>query len=206
MNENTYQQFKKNYKNIQPPEYLVKHGWEDLSHRLPDQSRRRRLTFTYGFLFAGLLICLSAGIVGVAQTAKPGTTLYPVKAASEQVVETITNTLAKKSITPMPVQSPNSIIKAKPSPTHAITTPPAKTEKKNLQTEFEIIPTIQKQSSSTSQESKSENKGQSSNEKKQVEGVSDEKHEEKNGNSGNRENEKQEQKNDNPGKGNQKKD
>lgn len=195
MNENIYKDFKKTYQNIQPPEYLSQKGWEDLSLRLPVQDKPRISIARYSFLFAALLLLLTAGVVGAAQTAQPGTILYSVKEASDHVNKAV-NELDTTNL------SPKKIIPAKPplTPTAAIT--PTIIEKKTQQTENKTVPTTQK-SNNSSQNGNSQNKPTptpSLVNKQQVQGAQTER-----GNSGNNGNNNSEQKTNNSGQGSQKK-
>lgn len=215
MKENNYEQLKKVYKGIQPDSYMAKHGWENLAARLPVQElpkRKRMPVFQYGILFAALLLCLTAGIVAGSQAAQPGTILYPVKTASEQVIQSFGASEQKEIITPDPAHNPSILKQAAPSPTPTVT--PADEEKHKLRTEFEIIPTMQEKRNNTSSNSNShsnnsQNSGRSSNEKREVKGANDEKqngNKDNNGNRGNEgnenKNEKQEKRSNNSGKGN----
>lgn len=213
MKEQNYEQFKKDYNNIQPPEYLMKHGWEELSQRLPAQDLPKRApAFQYGFIFAALLLCLTAGIVGASQTAKPGTVLYPVKTTSDELFKTLSNTTEKTVTTPAKLENPSVIKQVPPSSSPTLNVKPTSTTvpTKKLQTEFEIAPTIQQKPNIKIEENKSGSSNQqnsgSSNGRK-VEGVATEKKEEKKENHGNgngSNNGNNEQKSDNSGKGNKK--
>ena len=87
MIEDHLEKFRKEYLKIGPSVHLEHHGWQDLYAKLERrQDLGLNLLFGRGLAFASITLLLFASVVGVAQAAKPGDVLYPVKLFSDQIV------------------------------------------------------------------------------------------------------------------------
>lgn len=199
MNTENFEQFKKVYKDIQPPEYLAKKGWDDLSHRLPTQDRQRMPILKYGFMFAGLLLFLSAGVIGVSQSAQPGTALYPIKSASEQISQTFTKTIMHDpdKIPAVTLPTPKKV-KPTVTPTPEVSHTPTPTKKPvnptSVPTTVKKAPQVQNNAIPNSSLNNNNNSSNSNNQNPGVAGVKTEKP-----NENKEQKEKQEQKQNNSG-------
>src|SRR3989344_3027635 len=90
MIEDHLEKFRKEYLKIGPSVYLEHHGWQDLYAKL--ESRKAvnlNILFGRGLAFASLILLLLGSVVGVAQAAKPGDALYPVKLAADEAFATV---------------------------------------------------------------------------------------------------------------------
>jgi hypothetical protein len=140
MNDEKLKHFKNIYNEIHPPEHLVRHGWEDLTQILPMQDTLKIPLFKYSFLFASMLLCITAGVVVFAQTSQPGTAFYPIKTASDQVIRTIGIPLEKK---PVSTQVRQTHLKLSPTKQPAKpTVQPTVIQNQNFQRELNINPTV----------------------------------------------------------------
>lgn len=75
---------KKIYRDIKLPDKQVEKSWQDLRKRIDVSSGIPY--FKFGSVFLSLLFIFLSAIVVFAQTTTPGTTLYPVKILSDQIV------------------------------------------------------------------------------------------------------------------------
>lgn len=210
MSTENFEQFKKSYRDIQPPENLSKHGWDNIAHRLPEQDRPRMPILKYSFMFAGMLLFLAVGLVGASMNAQPGSALYPIRNASEQVTRSFNQTLKDRPDTSPSVIAPKPK-KAKPTvtPTPTATLTPTPTKKLTNPT---TVPAAEKKmqqlnnkpqsGNSQNNNNNNSNNGNNGNTQKPQPEVAGANTEKKNENNGQKE--KQEQKQNNQGnQGNQ---
>jgi hypothetical protein len=91
MRENDLRKYKEVYKNSTVSDAVIQQNWESLRGILPERKNHQHTGFyRAAFVFAGLLLFISAGTVGAAQTARPGDMLYPVKVLSDTVISKVT--------------------------------------------------------------------------------------------------------------------
>lgn len=85
MIEDSLEKLKSEYHSIVVPDYMISHGWMDLSLKLQAKSGFTwRIFFVRGLIFASFVFFVGTGIIGVSQAAKPGDVLFPVKVLSEK--------------------------------------------------------------------------------------------------------------------------
>lgn len=88
---------KDQYQNTQMPEYLIYNGWADLKFKLPTQQNKFWQTFlSRGLIFATFIMFISTALVGIAQAAKPGEALFPIKTLTEDIKAAITGNYQEK--------------------------------------------------------------------------------------------------------------
>lgn len=124
MNEEIIKKYKTVYLEIETPTHLAERGFDDLKFRLTEQDKPGFNVYRYGFIFASLLVLITAGTVGASQNAKEGDFLYPVRAISEPIIMTV-----KQNI--MQSQNKDEMIEAIPDEKPSSPTPnPENTDRK----------------------------------------------------------------------------
>lgn len=102
--EDKLTKFKQNYQNIPIPDYLEKHGWENIALKLDAKQKSSLfLAFPKQILFASLLLLVFGCVIASAQYAKPEEPLYQVKVLAENFMKTITGKPQMKKIEEKPV-------------------------------------------------------------------------------------------------------